>query len=137
MIEFDSQNDFALIDSTSKKLWLNEVILHQGKKTGNLNYIFCNDDFLHNINVEFLKHNTLTDVISFDDTQGEMVQGEIYISTQRVEDNARTLGESFTDELDRVIVHGLLHFFGHCDKTDEEKKDMRSLEDFYLARRPS
>ncbi len=135
MIDFASQNDFAIAESTRKKGWIKEVVRNEGKQLGELSYVFCDDNFLHTINVEFLNHNTLTDVISFDYTLGDVVGGEIYISTERVADNAKDLEHSFRDELDRVIIHGLLHFCGYSDKSDLDKKKMRELEDFYLARR--
>ena len=135
MIDFASQNDFAIAKNTSKKDWIQKVVRNEGKQLGELSYVFCDDNFLHTINVEFLNHDTLTDVISFDYTQGDVVGGEIYISTERVADNAKDLNIAFTDELDRVIVHGLLHFCGYSDKSDLDKEKMRELEDFYLARR--
>lgn len=135
MIDFNTQNDFELDDSVATTDWLHNIILNEGKILGDLGYVFCDDSFLHSINIEFLHHDTLTDVISFDYTSSNIIGGEIYISTERVKDNAIDLGVSFSDELDRVIVHGLLHFCGYGDKSDAEKVKMRYLEDYYLAQR--
>ena len=135
MIDFSYQNDFSLEDDHKISLWLSSIINAENKVVGDLGYVFCNDDFLHSINVEFLNHDTLTDVISFDYTEGTIINGEIYISTERVLENAQTLNVSFYDELDRVMAHGILHFCGHGDKSDDDKTRMRVLENHYLALR--
>ncbi|MCS6832000.1 MAG: rRNA maturation RNase YbeY, partial [Flammeovirgaceae bacterium] len=102
-----------------------------------INYIFCDDYFLHQLNVEYLQHDTLTDIITFDYTEDRRkgIEGEIYISIERVEDNAKELGIAFKDELDRVIIHGILHLLGYRDETEEEEKEMRRLEDDCLKLR--
>jgi len=133
MINFSSQNEFVLEDGTSKKLWIETVVSDQRLDLGELSFVFCSDEFLHKINLEYLNHDTLTDVISFDYSKKGIIEGEIYISTERVADNANDLGLPFLDELDRVIIHGVLHFCGHGDKSREEKEVMRGLEDTYLA----
>lgn len=135
MISFASQNDFVLENSTSKKLWIQAVIAQENHSLGEVNFVFCSDDFLHTINLEYLNHDTLTDVISFDYSANDVIEGEIYISTERVLDNAKDLGVDVNDELDRVMIHGILHFCGHGDKMPKDKMNMRSLEDKYLAMR--
>ena len=135
MIEFDSQNSFELENINSKKEWIGAVIEEEGKTLHELQYVFCTDEFLHKINVDFLNHNTLTDIITFDYTSGVSVSGEIYISIDRVFENAKEFNVKFIDELDRVIIHGVLHLCGYTDKTEREKLVMRSKEDYYLDRR--
>ncbi len=135
MIEFSNQAEFELEDSTSKKLWIQNVLNKERKVLGDLQYVFCDDDFLHGINVAYLNHDTLTDIITFDYTNGDLISGEIYISIERVRDNALSYGVSLKDELDRVIVHGVLHLCGFPDKTEEEKEVMRAKEDECLLMR--
>ncbi|WP_417291527.1 rRNA maturation RNase YbeY [Corallibacter sp.] len=133
MISFNYENKFSLSNESLLSKWIQTVISSEGFKLGEVNYIFCDDDYLHKINVEFLNHDTLTDIISFDYTVGKIIQGDIYISTERVEDNANDFKVSFDNELQRVLVHGILHYCGYKDKTDDEAKMMRSKEDYYLS----
>ncbi|GAA3776897.1 rRNA maturation RNase YbeY [Corallibacter vietnamensis] len=133
MISFNYENKFSLSNESLLSKWIQTVISSEGFKLGEVNYIFCDDDYLHKINVEFLNHDTLTDIISFDYTVGKIIQGDIYISTERVEDNANDFKVSFDNELQRVLVHGILHYCGYKDKTDDEAKIMRSKEDYYLS----
>jgi rRNA maturation RNase YbeY len=92
---------------------------------GNLNYIFCSDNYLHQINVEYLDHDTLTDIITFDNSEEEeTIEGDIFVSVERVEDNAKDLNVQFDDEILRVLAHGLLHLCGYDDHTDEEEAEM-------------
>lgn len=113
--------------------WLKTVINSEGKKTGDIQYIFCNDKYLYEINKVYLKHDTFTDIITFSTTNNEeVISGEIYISIDRVAENSKTHSASFNDELSRVIVHGVLHLIGYDDHSDSEKKLMRSKEDYYL-----
>lgn len=135
MIEFNSIHDFRIDNDSMVKSWLERVLIDEQKELGELNYIFCDDAYLHKMNVEFLDHDTLTDVISFDYTEGNIVSGDVYISTERVADNASDFKVSFADELHRVIVHGLLHYCGYKDKTDKDALLMRSKEDHYLGLR--
>lgn len=135
MIEFNSTNDFELVNPEQIITWLEGVISEEKKIVGELNYIFCDDAYLHKINVDFLDHDTFTDIISFDYTQGNVVSGDMYISVERVEENAQDFNCSFRDELSRVMVHGILHYCGYKDKSTEEAKIMRSKENTYLALR--
>ena len=107
----------------------------EGKELGELNYIFCDDDYLLDLNVKTLNHNRLTDIISFDYTLGIVVSGDIYISYERVKENSVSLDQPFKDELHRVMIHGVLHYCGYKDKLDEEKMVMREKEDYYLSLR--
>lgn len=116
--------------------WLNEVATNEGRSIGNLNYIFCSDAYLLTINQEYLGHDTLTDIITFDNAEhAAVLEGDIYISVDRVADNAKKFETSFESELHRVMVHGLLHLIGHKDKTASQKKIMRKKESAYLSLR--
>tara|TARA_R110002012_G_scaffold283090_2_gene473191 strand:- start:139738 stop:140157 length:420 start_codon:yes stop_codon:yes gene_type:complete len=132
MISFNYENDFEIENIQKLQTWIERVIVSEDFELGEINYIFCDDDYLHNLNVEYLDHDTLTDVISFDYTVGNILQGDIYISTERVADNASDFKVIFSDELHRVMVHGVLHYCGYKDKTEAESKAMRSMENHYL-----
>lgn len=132
MISFNYENDFKLTDEVNISKWISKTIVLENRKEDEINYVFCNDDYLHKLNVEFLEHDTLTDIISFDYSVGKILQGDIFISTERVLDNANDYKVSFEVELYRVIIHGVLHYCGYKDKTDEDAKEMRAKEDVYL-----
>ncbi|MCL6293447.1 rRNA maturation RNase YbeY [Jejuia spongiicola] len=132
MIDFNYETEFLLDNSNEVSAWISNVISDEGFKEGDINYVFCNDDYLHNINVEFLNHDTLTDIISFDYSVGKIIQGDIFISIERVKDNAADFKVSFQEELHRVIIHGILHYCGYKDKTNEDAKLMRQKENHYL-----
>jgi len=133
MIDFYSETDFNLADTEKIASWISNIVRNETHELGEVSYIFCDDAYLHKLNVQFLDHDTLTDVISFDNSLGTQVHGEIYISVERVRENAKEFSDSFEDELHRVIIHGLLHFCGYKDKTDEEAAMMRSKENEALA----
>ena len=135
MIEYTFVGNFVLENKNSLSDWIAFVLDQEEKELGEINYIFCDDDYLHEINVKTLKHNTLTDIISFDYTVGEVVSGDIYISYERVKENAGKLSHDFRDELHRVMVHGILHYCGYKDKDDTDILMMRSKEDYYLSLR--
>lgn len=126
-IEFDSVN----VRTISK--WLTKVIEDQNNKVGTVNYNFCSDEHLLTINQQFLQHDTYTDIITFDYSANLIVSGDIFISIDRVEDNALLYKTPFDQELHRVIVHGVLHLCGYKDKTNQEAAQMRKMEDHYLA----
>ena len=128
MITFNYETDFELDTEEKTSQWIQSVIEQEEKKLGEINYIFCNDEYLHKINVEFLNHDNYTDIISFDYTMGKTINGDIYISIDRVKENAKSYGVSFDNELHRVIIHGVLHYLGWKDKTETEKKRMRNKE---------
>lgn len=135
MIIFNSENDFILKNGKPIIAWIKYTMEQENKVLGEINYVFCNDDYLFEKNVNILKHNTLTDIISLDYSLGNTVFGDIFISTERVTENAHLYKHSFNDELHRVMVHGVLHYCGYKDKTVDEKKLMRSKEDYYLSLR--
>lgn len=130
---FNADVKYVLRDKTALKLWIIATARKEGFKVADLNVILCSDDFLYKMNVEYLKHNTYTDIITFDNSseQGH-VEGELYISIDRVKENARKLHTLLRDELHRVMVHGLLHLLGYTDKTVGHKRKMSLKEDQYL-----
>ena len=132
MISFNYETDFELPYEQEFTSWISSVIKSENHKEGEINYIFCDDAYLHEINVKYLDHDTLTDIISFDYSVGKELHGDIYISIERVKENAKDFEVPFKEELRRVMVHGVLHYCGYKDKTEEDKSVMRSKEDFYI-----
>ncbi|MCK5400088.1 MAG: rRNA maturation RNase YbeY [Flavobacteriaceae bacterium] len=132
MISFNYEIPFELRKEIEISKWISGVIISEEFKEGDINYVFCNDDYLYKLNVEFLNHDTLTDIISFDNSIGKILHGDIFISIERVKENAKTFSVSFQEELYRVIVHGVLHYCGYKDKTEADSKLMREKENFYL-----
>lgn len=128
MISFNYETDFELADEPKYEAWLSEVIDSEEYEEGEINYIFCNDEDLLQKNIEFLDHDTLTDIISFDYTMGSLISGDIFISVERVRENAAEFGVIFEDELRRVMAHGILHYCGYKDKTNEDVQEMRAKE---------
>lgn len=116
--------------------WIETVIQRKEGQTGAINYIFCGDEYLHQMNVEFLEHDTLTDIITFPYEAFPLVSGDLFISTERVKENASDLKLAYQDELHRVIIHGILHLCGQRDKTEEQAAEMREQEDWALGLRP-
>jgi len=135
MITYISENTFVLTKDKQISKWIEFSIQNEHKELGEINYIFCDDNYLLDINVKELKHNTLTDIISFDFTVGNVISGDVFISTERVSENATNLELDFEVELHRVMIHGILHYCGYKDKTEEQKRVMRSKEDYYLSLR--
>jgi rRNA maturation RNase YbeY len=129
MISFNYETDFELENEAQYEGWISRIIASEGFDEGEINYIFCDDQYLHKINVEYLDHDTLTDVISFDYKVGNILQGDIFISIERVQDNAIDFNVSFEDELKRVLSHGVLHFCGYKDKSSKDEALMRSKEE--------
>lgn len=129
MIEFDSLTDFELQNEERLRTWIEDVIKNEGYELGELLFVFCDDDYLHRINLEFLKHDTLTDVITFDYNMGKQVNSEIFISIDRVADNATDFGVSFEQELHRVMIHGIFHLCGFKDELEPDIEIIRSKED--------
>lgn len=129
MINFYYESDFKLSNEKQFSDWLSQVIISEKCTEGEINYIFCDDEYLHKMNVEFLGHDELTDIISFDYSVKKVLNGDIFISAERVLDNARTYHVPFEEELKRVIVHGILHYCGYKDKTDADAALMRKKED--------
>ena len=129
MISFNYETDFELENEAQYEDWISRIIESEGFDEGEINYIFCDDEYLHKINVEYLDHDTLTDIISFDYTVGNLIQGDIFISIERVQDNANDFNVSFEEELKRVVSHGVLHYCGYKDKSPKDEALMRSKEE--------
>ncbi len=136
MINFNYEFDFALMlkDEILLSKWISNAIIFEGFIEGDLNYIFCGDDYLHELNKNYLNHDTLTDIISFDYTDRKLIQGDMYISIERVLDNSKQYNVDFYEELRRVMIHGILHYCGYKDKNDDDMRAMRMKEDFYLRK---
>jgi len=129
VITFNSETSFTLKNQNKLVKWIGDVISSEGFQVAEINYIFCDDSYLNKINQEFLNHDTFTDIISFDYTLGKEVGGDIFISIERVLENAEKFNEVFENELHRVMIHGILHFIGYKDKTKKDKTLMRTKED--------
>ena len=134
MINYFFENiDKKNIDSNIS-IWLEDLILSENKKPGDINYIFCDDEYLLKVNQDYLAHDYYTDIITFDYVKGKTISGDIFVSLPRILDNASTLSQDFESEFRRVLAHGLLHLCGYKDKTVEEESTMRQKEDFYINR---
>lgn len=130
MIHFFYETDFSLPHKEEYyDKWISKVIDNENFTLGDINYIFCDDDYLYNINLTYLNHDTLTDIITFDYTEDNILNSDIYISVDRVAENAEIFNVSFQEELLRVMVHGILHLCGYKDKTDEDSNKMRLKEE--------
>ena len=128
MISFNYESDFILEQEPVYASWIETIILSENKTLGEISYIFCNDEYLHNINMQYLNHDTLTDIISFDYTEGDVISGDIFVSIERVKDNAIDFKVTFEEELKRVLAHGVLHYCGYKDKSDTDAALMRTKE---------
>lgn len=134
MINYFFENiDQKKIDSNISN-WLEDLILSENKKPGDINYIFCDDDYLLKVNQDYLDHDYYTDIITFDYVKGKTISGDIFVSLPRILDNASTLSQDSEKEFRRVLAHGILHLCGYKDKTKEEESTMREKEDFYINR---
>ncbi|MFY0628882.1 MAG: rRNA maturation RNase YbeY [Flavobacteriaceae bacterium] len=132
MITFNYETDFILKNEEKLSSWISNIIDLEESELGEINYIFCDDNYLLKINLQFLEHDTFTDIISFDYTLGKVINGDIYVSVERVKENAQKYNVTFDNELHRVIIHGVLHYLGFKDKTEEEKQQMRDKENTAL-----
>lgn len=132
MINFNYENSFLLSSESDVATWINTVVSLENKSVGEINFIFCDDDYLLNLNQQYLNHDTLTDVISFDYSVGNEISGDIFISTERVLENSQIFETTFLNELHRVIIHGVLHYCGYKDKADADLLTMRSKENSAL-----
>jgi len=138
MISFSSvETDFNLKNKLRVKAWVKDIIQKEGKVAGDIAYVFCSDSYLGSMNEKYLKHHTLTDIITFDYSEKGHLSGDIFISIERVKENAVSYKTTFSAELGRVMAHGVLHLSGYKDKTTDDKKVMRSKEDLYLASYPN
>jgi len=133
MIRFHAITDFDIAEKSKLKKWIKEVVGKEGSTIAELNFIFCDDDYLLEKNKTFLKHDTLTDIITFDYSEKNTLTGDVYISIERVKENSQNYGVSYENELHRVIIHGILHLLGYNDKNEKQQKKMREKEDFYLS----
>ena len=133
MINFTSNTNFQLRHKTVLKSWIKKVVGKEGGKMKDLSFIFCDDMELLNKNSKYLNHDTLTDILTFDYSENNNISGDIYISIDRVKENAKTYKVTFENELDRVMIHGVLHLLGYNDKSKKDQKAMREKEDFYLS----
>ena len=133
MIEFNYEEIAFDFDEEVHSSWLSKVIVSENKTEGDISYLFCNDDYLLDLNKKFLDHDTLTDIITFDNTMGNTVGADVCISIDRVKDNAKDFEVSFEEELRRVLVHGVLHVCGYKDKSEDDAKIMRFKEDEKMA----
>lgn len=123
------------LDKGSLRGWIRSAVREEEKKAGDLNFIFCSDRYLLKINQQFLKHDDYTDIITFDYVEGDEVSGDIFISVERISENAEIYQVSFQSELERVMIHGILHLLGYKDKDIEHKIEMTKKENYYLAAR--
>ena len=131
-IGFHYETDFLLENTESFIRWIKNIISEENKKLGDLNYIFCDDKYLLEKNIKYLDHDTLTDIITFSYCEGDVISSDIMISVERVMENSSIFENSFLEELNRVMVHGILHLVGYNDKTKEEQEIMRKKEDYYV-----
>ncbi|GAA4802236.1 rRNA maturation RNase YbeY [Litoribaculum gwangyangense] len=132
MISFNYDTDFILNNEERIAKWIEKAVEAENFKLGDVSYVFCDDDELHKLNLEFLKHDTLTDIISFDYSIGKVIHGEIFISVDRVKENAKDFNVLFEEELLRVIIHGILHYCGYKDKSKKQVELMREKENHYI-----
>ena len=132
MIQFFFENIDIISLSDATKNWLINLIKNEQKKVGEINYIFCDDEYLLKVNRDFLQHDYYTDIITFDYVKGKTIAGDIFVSLPRISENAETHSKDFNLELHRVLAHGILHLCGYKDKTEAEIKEMRNKEDYYL-----
>lgn len=128
---------FRLRKTKSIKNWIFDSMISESKIPGEISVIFCNDDYLLKMNIDYLKHDAFTDIITFDYSDSMTVAGDLFISIDRVKENAKIFKKNMTDELHRVIIHGILHLCGYKDKTKMEKEIMTSKENYYLGLRPN
>ena len=129
MIHFNYETDFELSNEAVFASWISNVILSESKTEGEISYVFCDDDYLLKINNQYLNHDTLTDIISFDYSVGNQINGDIFISIERVAENAIEFKTDFEEEMKRVMIHGILHYCGYRDKTDNDQTIMRQKEE--------
>jgi rRNA maturation RNase YbeY len=133
MISFNYETDFELLDEAKHEEWITRIIASEDKKEGEISYVFCDDEYLLQMNIQYLDHDTLTDIISFDYTVGREISGDIFISIERVRENAEEFGFPFDEELKRVMAHGILHYCGYKDKSEEDEALMRKKEEEKIA----
>lgn len=132
---FTEDIKFEFKDKLSNNRWLRLVASSEVKKLGDINIIFCSDNYILDVNMKYLQHDYFTDIITFDYCEGNVLNGDLFISVDSVRENASYFGTEFPDELKRVMVHGILHLIGYDDHSEEDIRVMRSKEDYYLSLR--
>lgn len=133
---FVEEIPFKLPNPRKTSSWIKKAIASENKKLGELNFVFCSDEYLHRINHQYLNHNTLTDIVTFNNSdRDELIEGDVFISVDRVKENSVTFQSGFAKELNRVIIHGVLHLMGYSDKSASQKSEIRRKEDAYLSLR--
>ena len=130
---FEDVEEFQL-DLPKSEDWIKNSILNEGKQSGEISFVFCSDDYLLDINRQYLDHDYYTDIITFDYVEGNLISGDIFISIDRVKENADVFKVSFENELNRIIIHGVLHLLGYKDKDSKQKEVMTGKEDYYLQK---
>lgn len=133
MISFNYETEFELPNESAIERWISQVIASEQKREGEINYVFCDDDYLLELNQNYLQHDTLTDIISFDYTVGNELNGDIFISVERVRENAEIFNQTFDNEILRVMIHGVLHYCGYKDKSTVDEQRMREKENEKIA----
>ncbi|MFH1120205.1 MAG: rRNA maturation RNase YbeY [Bacteroidota bacterium] len=137
-IAFFSENTGFLLRNKKKvREWLADTIIREGFSPGEISIIFSNDAYLHEMNIKYLAHDTFTDVITFDYSEGSLISGDVFISIERVKENSVSYSKTFSDELNRVMVHGVLHLCGYKDKSEKDLANMRKKEEQYLSLFPN
>lgn len=138
MISFTSiETNYILKNKLKIRNWIKAILDTEIKLPGDITFVFCNDVYLGNLNEKYLRHNTLTDIITFDYSEKGKLSGDICISIERVKENSTKYGKTFDEELGRVMAHGVLHLAGYNDKNSDDKKEMRRKEDQYLPTYPN
>ncbi len=130
---YNQEIDFRLKEKAKIRRWISQVVENECKTIGEISYVFCTDTYLLDINQQYLKHNTYTDIVTFDYSEEGKISGDLFISVERVTENAQRFSVNFEHELKRVLVHGILHLCGYKDKSEEDEKVMRAREDYYLS----
>lgn len=133
---FNEEISFTIKHKGLVRQWINECIKNEKYAPGHISIILCNDNYLHKINLKYLDHDTYTDIVTFNYTENNTISGDLFISVERVQDNAQRYSKNIPDELHRVIIHGVLHLCNYDDKTTSEKQEMTEKENIYLACRP-
>ncbi len=133
-IIYHYETEFTLNEADNISLWLNASIEEEGKELGELNYIFCDDEYLLKVNIDHLNHDYYTDIITFDYCENDIVISDLFLSIDRIKENAKTYGVLFEEELHRVMIHGVMHLCGYKDKSEEDAEKMRERENHYLQK---
>jgi len=133
---FTEEVRFSIKQKKLIREWILKSILSEGFDSGNINIILCSDAYLYEMNMKYLRHDTLTDIITFDYSEGKTISGDLFLSIERIQENAKTYSKNVSEELHRVIIHGVLHLCGYGDKSTIEKEKMTNSENTYLSLRP-